>query len=198
MIEHQPIPLDEIRAAQDRIKRLVVRTPLVRLDAEDAPAEIYLKLENLQPVGSFKLRGAVNAVRQIPNEKLDKGVWTVSAGNMAQGLSWAARRKGVRCTAVVPDNAPEGKLANIRRLGGKYIKAPFEDFARVFSTRSYDGVEGLFVHPFSDAAVMAGNATIGLEIVEDLPDVDAVVAAYGGCGLGATGGGAERWKARRD
>ena len=183
MIEHQPATLDQIRAAQRRIKGSAIRTPLVRLNAEDPPAEIYLKLENLQPVGSFKLRGAANAIRQIPKRELDKGVWTVSAGNMAQGLSWAARQLGVRCTAVVPDNAPEAKLANIRRLGGKYVKAPFEDFAEIFATRSYKGVDGHFVHPFSDPAVMAANGTIGLEVLEDLPDVDAVVIAYGGGGL---------------
>ena len=183
MIEHQPASLDQIRAAQRRIEGSAIRTPLVRLNVEDPPADIYLKLENLQPVGSFKLRGAANAIRQIPKRDLDKGVWTVSAGNMAQGLSWAARQLGVRCTAVVPENAPEAKLANIKRLGGDFVKASFEDFADIFATRSYEGVEGHFVHPFSDPAVMAANGTIGLEILEDLPDVDAVVIAYGGGGL---------------
>lgn len=183
MIEHEPISLDRIRAARRRIEGAAIRTPLVRLNADDAPAEIYLKLENLQPVGSFKLRGAANALRQIPRRELDKGVWTVSAGNMAQGLSWAARQLGVKCTAVVPDNAPEAKLANILRLGGTYVKASFEDFAGIFATRAYEGVDGHFIHPFSDPAVMAANGTIGMEVLEDLPDVDAVVIAYGGGGL---------------
>ena len=134
-------------------------------------------------MGSFKLRGVTNAVLQIPKAELADGVWTVSAGNTAQALAWAARDLDVPMTAVVPENAPETKLANIERLGGSYLKAPFEDFARVFATRSYPGANGRFIHPFSDPAVMAGNATIGLEILEDLPDVDTVVAAYGGGGL---------------
>ncbi len=156
---------------------------MARLNVESAPAEIYLKLENLQPVGSFKLRGVTNAVRSIPEAELAGGVWTVSAGNTAQALAWAARELRIPATAVVPDNAPETKLANIERLGGRYVKAPFEDFARVFASRSHPGVSGRFIHPFSNPDVMAGNATIGLEILEDLPDVDAVVAAYGGGGL---------------
>ena len=166
-----------------------MRTPLVRLNVDDAPAEIYLKLENLQPVGSFKIRGAYNAVAQLTPDQLAKGVWTVSAGNMAQGLAWCARERGVPCTVVVPEQAPETKLANVTRLGAKYIKVPFGEFEETFVTRQRDGVDGLLVHPFSDPAVMAGNGTIGLEILEDLPDVDAVVIAYAGgglsCGIGS-------------
>ncbi len=177
------MPPDDARAAKRRIAGRVARTPIVRLNVDSAPAEIFLKLENLQPVGSFKLRGVTNAVLQVPQADLAEGVWTVSAGNTAQALAWAARELGVAMTAVVPDNAPETKLANIERLGGSYVRAPFEDFARVFATRSYPGVRGRFIHPFSDPSVMAGNATIGLEILEDLTDVDAVVAAYGGGGL---------------
>ena len=182
-IYHEPVSPDDASAASRRISGRVVRTPLVRLNADLGPAEVFLKLENLQPVGSFKLRGVTNAVLQIPRAELADGVWTVSAGNTAQALAWTARELGVPMTAVVPENAPETKLANIERLGGSYLKAPFEDFARVFATRSYPGAKGRFIHPFSDPAVMAGNATIGMEIVEDLPDVDAVVAAYGGGGL---------------
>lgn len=182
-MRYDPVSSDEAKAAQRRISGRAVRTPLVRLNLESGPAEVFLKLENLQPVGSFKLRGVTNAVLQIPKAELTDGVWTVSAGNTAQALAWTARDLGVPMTAVVPENAPETKLANIERLGGSYLKAPFEDFARVFATRSYPGASGRFIHPFSDPAVMAGNATIGLEILEDLPDVDAVVAAYGGGGL---------------
>ena len=182
-IRHEPVSPSDANAARRRILGRVVRTPLVRLNASPAPAEILLKLENLQPVGSFKLRGVTNAVLQVPKAELADGVWTVSAGNTAQALAWTARELGVPMTAVVPENAPETKLANIERLGGSYLKAPFEDFARVFATRSYPGATGRFIHPFSDPAVMAGNATIGLEILEDLPEVDAVVAAYGGGGL---------------
>ena len=178
-----PIPLEEIRAARERLAGTVVRTPLVRLNVDDAPQEIYLKLENLQPIGSFKLRGAGNAMLLAEGSQLDKGVWTASAGNMAQGVAWYARQLGVRCTVVVPDSAPETKLAAIRRLGAEVVPVSFAEWLEVFRTRRREGLDGLFVHAFSDPAVMAGNGTIGLEIVEDLPDVDAVVIPYGGGGL---------------
>ena len=189
MKPHAPIPIEDIRAAQTRIAGAVVRTPLVRLNVDDAPAEIYLKLENLQPIGSFKLRGAANAMGQMSKEDLAGGVWTCSAGNMAQGVAWYARELGIPCTVVVPDTAPEAKLAAVARLGASFVKVPFAEFEETFVTRRREGVEGLMVHPFSDRAVMAGNGTIGLEILEDLPDVDAVVIAYAGgglcCGIGS-------------
>jgi len=178
-----PIPLEDIEAARERIAGAVVRTPLVRLTVEDAPAEIYLKLESLQPISSFKLRGASSALKQAPPEALAAGVWTASAGNMAQGVAWQARRMGVACSIVVPDHAPETKLAAIRRLGGAIVKVPFDDWFQILSTRTHPAMAGFFVHPFNDAAVMAGNATIGLEILEDLPEVDAVIIPYGGGGL---------------
>jgi len=177
------IPLAEIEAARERLAGSVVRTPLVRLELEDAPAEIYLKLENLQPIGAFKLRGAGNALLLASPEELERGVWTASAGNMAQGVAWWARRLGLRCTCVVPDTAPETKLAAIRRLGSEIVAVPFDVWWEVFRTHEHDGLEGRFVHAFSDPAVMAGNGTAGLEILEDLPDVDAVVIPYGGGGL---------------
>lgn len=177
------IPLEDIRAARERIADSVIRSPLVRLNVLDAPAEIYLKLENLQPIGSFKLRGAGNAIMQASPEQLAKGVYTASAGNMAQGVAWHARRLGIPCTVVVPDHAPETKLAAITRLGASYIKVPFAEWWQVIITHQYPGMEGLFVHPVSDPAVMAGNGTIGLEILEDLPDVDAILVPYGGGGL---------------
>lgn len=177
------VPLEELRAARERLAGAVVRTPLVRLAVEDAPCEIYLKLESLQPIGSFKLRGASNVLLQQPAETLAAGVWTASAGNMAQGVAWQARRMGVPCAIVAPDHAPETKLAAIRRLGGSVVKVPFAEWFEILSTRRYPGMEGFFVHPVGDPAVMAGNGTIGLEILEDLPDVDAVVIPYGGGGL---------------
>lgn len=177
------IPLDDIRAAQKRIADSVVRTPLIRLNVEQAPAEIYLKLENLQPMGSFKLRGAGNAVALADKEQLAGGVYTASAGNMAQGVAWNARRLGLPCTVIVPDHAPETKLAAIQRLGADIIKVSFDDWWQIILTHHYPGQEGLFIHPVSDPAVMAGNGTIGLEILEDLPDVNAVVIPYGGGGL---------------
>jgi threonine dehydratase len=107
--------LDEVRAARERIADVAVRTPLVRFHV-DAPAEIWLKLENLQPIGSFKLRGATNAMRLLPRERLTRGVYTASAGNMAQGVAWSARLLGVPCDVVVPEHAPQAKLAAIERL----------------------------------------------------------------------------------
>jgi threonine dehydratase len=181
----EPIPLDAIRAARERIAPAVVRTPLVRLNVDDAPAEIYLKLENLQPIGAFKIRGASNAMLLAGRERLAQGVWTASAGNMAQGVAWQARRMGIPCTVVGPDHAPETKVAAITRLGARFVKVPFADWFAILSTRTFPGMDGLFIHPVSDPDVMAGNGTIGLEILEDLPDVDAIVIPYGGGGLSA-------------
>ncbi len=177
------ITLKDIQNARARIEDSAIRTPLVRLNVDDAPAEIYLKLENLQPIGSFKLRGAGNAIALAPKEELAKGVYTASAGNMAQGVAWNARRLGIPCTVIVPDHAPETKLAAITRLGATYIKVPFDVWWNVVVTHHYEGQEGFFIHPVSDPAVMAGNGTIGLEILEDLPDVDTVLVPYGGGGL---------------
>jgi threonine dehydratase len=177
------IPLEQIRAAHTRTASAVIRTPLVRLNLDHAPADIYLKLENLQPIGSFKLRGASNAMLLASKEQLAAGVWTASAGNMAQGVAWQARRMGLPCSIVVPDHAPEAKLQAIRRLGASSIKVPFAEWFQVLSTRRFEGLDGLFIHPVSDPAVMAGNGVIGLEILEDLPDVDAVLIPFGGGGL---------------
>jgi threonine dehydratase len=172
-----------IEAARERIRGAAVRTPLVRLHVQDAPAEIYLKLETLQPVNSFKIRGATNAVRSAPAASTARGLVTASAGNMAQGVAWAARELGVPATIAVPEHAPEAKLAAIERLGGRVLRMPYDDWWQVIVTSRVDGVQGLFVHPVQDEAVMAGNGTIGLEILEDLPDPDAVVIPYGGGGL---------------
>jgi threonine dehydratase len=179
------IPLAEIRAARERIAGAAIRTPLVRLNVDDAPADIYLKLECLQPIGSFKIRGASNRMALATKSELARGVWTASAGNMAQGVAWNAKRLGVPCTVVVPEGAPATKIAAIERLGGRVVAVPHDDWFDTFRTRRREGIEGLFVHAFSDDAVMAGNGTIGLEILEDLPDVDAVVVPFGGGGLAA-------------
>jgi threonine dehydratase len=179
------IELAEIEAARQRIADAAVRTPLVRLHVEEAPAEIYLKLENLQPINSFKTRGATNAIMIASADERAKGLVTASAGNMAQGVAWAARELGLSATIAVPEHAPEAKLAAIERLGGQVIKLPYDDWWNVIVTSHLDGVEGLFVHPVQDPGMMAGNGTIGLEILEDLPDPDAVVIPYGGGGLTA-------------
>jgi threonine dehydratase len=173
----------EIQAARKLISGSALRTPLVRLNARETPADVYLKLENLQPIGSFKIRGAANAIAHLSPETLSRGVLTASAGNMAQGVAWRARELGIPCTVVAPDTAPETKIKAIERLGGRVIKVPFEEWWRAFETRTFPGVEATFIHAFDDLNVMAGNGTIALEILEDLPELDAVVIPWGGGGL---------------
>src|SRR5579871_1556520 len=175
--------LDDIRAAQRRIAGVAIRSPLVPLNAHDTPATIYLKLETLQPVGSFKARGAGNALAIADERLVQRGIWTASAGNLAQAVAWHARRRGVPCTVVVPEHVPAIKVDAIERLGGAVVKVPVARWLEVFRTRRFEGMTGVFIHPFSDAGVMAGNGTIGLEIADDLPEVDAVVIPYGGGGL---------------
>ncbi len=177
-----PLPR-EIAQARERIAGAVLRTPLIPLDVPDIPFRIHLKLENLQPIGSFKLRGALNAMRLADPSALKRGVYTASAGNMAQGLAWGARAMGVPCTAIVPDRAPQTKLDAIERLGAAVVKVPFETWWRVIEEHGYPGIEGLFIHPVADPAVIAGNGTVGLEILEDLPDTEAILVPYGGGGL---------------
>jgi threonine dehydratase len=149
----------------------------------DAPAEIWLKLENLQPIGSFKIRGAVNAIRQAPPEAVAHGVVTPSAGNMAQGVAWAARELGVPATVVAPESAPRAKLDAVARLGGEAVLVPYERWWEVLTTGRWEGSDAFFVHPVQDERVMAGNGTIGLELAEQLPDADAVLVPWGGGGL---------------
>ena len=175
--------LADIEEARRRVRGAAIRTPLVRLNVFDAPAEIYLKLENLQPIGSFKIRGASNAIARLPREALSEGVLTASAGNMAQGVAWRARELGVPCTVVTPETAPETKVKAVERLGGRVIKVAFEEWWQVFESRSYAGVKAHFIHAFDDVDVMAGNGTIALESIEDLPDVDAIIVPWGGGGL---------------
>jgi threonine dehydratase len=183
------IPLAAIRDAASSIHPVAARTPLVRLplSAELADrvdgTEIYLKLEVLQPIGSFKIRGAWNVVRQLPREALRDGVWTVSAGNAAQGVALAARTAGVACSVMVMDTAPQAKLQAIERLGAAIVSAPFDECWRTVEAHGSERMRGRFIHPFDDDRFIAGNGTAGIEIVEDLPDVDAVVAPLGGGGL---------------
>jgi threonine dehydratase len=177
------VSLADIEDARRHIAGPAIRTPLVRLNEPDAPADIFLKLENLQPIGSFKIRGAANAMAHIPSDQLQRGVLTASAGNMAQGVAWRARELGIPCTVVAPDTAPAIKLQAIERLGGRVIQVPFERWWQTFQDRAYPGIDATFIHAFDDPHVMAGNGTIGLEILEDLPDVEAVVIPWGGGGL---------------
>jgi len=177
-----PITLAQVAEARTNIAGVALRTPLVRCFA-DSRAEVWLKLENLQPIGSFKIRGAANVMARTPSELLARGVLTASAGNMAQGVAFCARRIGVPATIVAPDSAPATKIRAVERLGGRVILAPFADWWRTFETRTYPGVEATFIHAFDDLDVMAGNGTISLELLEDLPAIDAVVIPWGGGGL---------------
>ncbi len=180
------IAIEEIEAARERIAGIAVRTPLVELPVDLGERRIYCKLETLQPINSFKLRGAANAVLSAPPEVYAEGLVTASAGNMAQGVAWMARELGVPATIAVPEHAPETKLSAIAALGGRAIKLPYDDWWQTIVTGRIEGVAGHFVHPVDDEGVMAGNGTIGLEILEDLPEVDTVVIPVGGGGL-ATG-----------
>ena len=181
------ISLDTIRDAARVVYEAAIRTPLVRLDVPPSPGEagpeIFLKLENLQPIGSFKIRGAYNAVRHLAPAQLTQGVWTVSAGNAAQGVAFAARKAGAACRVLVMDTAPETKLNAIERLGATIVQASYEECWRTVEQHRSDRMTGYFVHPFDEDRFISGNGTIGLEIVEDLPDVDAVIAPLGGGGL---------------
>jgi threonine dehydratase len=176
------IALDAIESARERIAGTAVRTPLVRLNV-DARAEIWLKLENLQPIGSFKIRGAANAVRTADPVQLEGGLVTASAGNMAQGVAWMARELGLPATIVVPEHAPQTKLDAAERLGATVMRVPYADWWRAIEESRAEGVEGVFIHPVEDERVMEGNGTVALEILEDLPDPDAVLVPFGGGGL---------------
>lgn len=178
-----PVTLDEVRAARQRIASVITRTPLVRLQLPDREREIWLKLENLQPINAFKLRGAANAIAMLSDADRSRGVWTISAGNAGQGVAYAAREAGIPCTVVVIETAAETKVERMRRLGARLVKAPFDACWKAMQDREFPGVEGTFVHPFDDRNFIAGNATIALEIVEDLAEVETVLAAIGGGGL---------------
>ena len=177
------IALAEIREARARIANVVVRTPLVRLELGPDYPDIRLKLENLQPINAYKLRGAANAVAMLAPAERARGVWTISAGNAGQGVAYAARRAGVPCTVVAIETAPTAKLERMKALGAKLIPVPYEVAWKALEERAYPGAEGTFVHPFDDHNFIAGHATMGLEILEDAPDTVAVIAAIGGGGL---------------
>jgi threonine dehydratase len=179
----RPIELAEIREARERIAGTIVRTPLVRLELGPGYPDIRLKLENLQPINAYKLRGAANAVALLPESERQRGVWTISAGNAGQGVAYAARKAGVPCTVVVIETAPAAKIERMKALGAKLIPVPYDIAWKALEERSYPGVEGTFVHPFDDHNFIAGHATMGLEILEDAPDTVAVIAGIGGGGL---------------
>src|SRR2546422_3449506 len=179
----RPIALTDIREARKRIAETIVRTPLVRLELGSGYPDIRLKLENLQPINAYKLRGAANAVAMLSEPERKLGVWTISAGNAGQGVAYAARQAGVPCTVVAIETAPASKIERMRALGAKLVPVPFEVAWKALEERAFPGVEGTFVHPFDDHNFIAGHATMGLEILEDAPDTAAVIASIGGGGL---------------
>src|SRR5216110_742465 len=179
----RPIALKEIREAQKRIAGTIVRTPVIRLDLGPGFPDVRLKLENLQPINAYKLRGAANAVALLSDAERRRGVWTISAGNAGQGVAYAARAAGVPCIVVAIETAPAAKLERMRALGAKLVLVPYEVAWQALDDRSYPGVSGTFIHPFDDHNFIAGHATMGLEILEDAPDTVAVIASIGGGGL---------------
>jgi threonine dehydratase len=179
----RPIELSEIRAARERIAKTIVRTPLIRLELGPEFPDIRLKLETLQPINAYKLRGAANAVAALADADRKRGVWTISAGNAGQGVAYAARAAGVPCTVVVVETAPKSKLERMKALGATLIPVPYEVAWKALDERSFPGVDGTFIHPFDDDEFIAGHGTMGLEILEDAPDVTAVIASIGGGGL---------------
>ena len=186
-VPERHIPLTAIRDAATAVYAAAIRTPLVRVELRDSggaeDVELFLKLEVLQPIGSFKIRGAYNTVRQLTGDELKDGVWTVSAGNAAQGVALAARKVGARCSVMVMDTAPDAKIRAIERLGATIVRATYDECWQTVESHASDRMRGHFVHPFDDDRFIAGNATAGLEILEDLPEVDAIVAPLGGGGL---------------
>jgi len=179
----RPIKLDEIKDARQRIAKTIVRTPLIRLELGSDFPDIRLKLENLQPINAYKLRGAANAVAMLSESERKRGVWTISAGNAGQGVAYAARQAGVPCTVVVIETAPESKIGRMRALGAKLIPVSYDVAWKALDDRAFPGAEGTFVHPFDDDNFIAGHGTMGLEILEDAPDTTAIIASIGGGGL---------------
>src|SRR5437016_4585478 len=179
----RPIKLDEIRQARERIAQTIVRTPLVRLELGPDFPDIRLKLENLQPINAYKLRGATNAVAMLTESQRSRGVWTISAGNAGQGVAYAARQAGIPCSVVVVKTAPVSKIERMRALGAKLIPVPFDVAWQALEDRAFPGIDGTFLHPFDDHNFVTGHGTIGLEILEDAPDTAAVIAGIGGGGL---------------
>jgi len=179
----RPATLEEIRSAAERLRHLAIRTPLLRLNVDDAPAEIYVKLENLQPIGSFKLRPAGSAILNTPKGEISDGVYTASSGNMAQGVAYAARRLGVPATVLLPENAAANKVAALERLRANIQFLPDAEWWRVIDEHGHPDIPGTFIHPVASQDVLAGDGTVGLEIFEELPDVDTVLVPFGGGGL---------------
>jgi threonine dehydratase len=174
--------LADIRSAQTRIASIAVRTPIIKLDWDEGPGELYLKLELLQPIRAFKIRGAYNAMAALNRSEIEQGVWTASAGNHAQAVAMSARALGVPCTVYVPDTAPRTKINTAIGYGARVVELPVMEWVDIFRNRGYAQASGFFVHPYSDPNVIAGQGVCGLEILEDMPDVETIIAPWGGGG----------------
>ena len=179
----RPIELGDIEAARERIAGTVLRSPLVKLDLGPGGPDIRPKLENLQPTNAYKIRGASNAIARLSDEERARGVWTISAGNAGQGVAYAARAAGIPCSVVAIETAPQTKLDRMRALGATIIPVSYTEAWKAAEAHEFDGLDGTFVHPFDNYDFIAGHGTMGLEIVEDCPDVKTVIAAIGGGGL---------------
>ena len=179
----RPIAIDDIEAARERIAGTVIRTPLVKLDLGSSAPDVWLKLENLQPTNAYKIRGAANAVAHLSEEERARGVWTISAGNAGQGVAYAARQFGIPSTVVAIETAPQTKLERMRALGAKIVPVSYQEAWKAAESHSFEGLDATFVHPFDNHDFIAGHGTMGLEILEDLPEVHTVIAAIGGGGL---------------
>src|SRR3954468_3058222 len=179
----EPIAIEDIEQARARIAGTVIRTPLVRLDVGPGAPEVWLKLENLQPTNAYKIRGATNAVARLSDEERARGVWTISAGNAGQGVAYAARQYGVPCTVVAIETAPQTKLDRMRALGAEIVPVSYEEAWKAAEAHEFPGLDGTFVHPFDNHDFIAGHGTMGLEILEDCPEVATVICAIGGGGL---------------
>ena len=183
MIPLRPVEIEEARAAAERLEMIALRTPMIRLNVQDAPAEIYLKMENLQPIGSFKIRPAGNAIFSLARSRRGDGVYTASSGNMAQGVAYAARRLGIPATVYLPQDAASNKIEALKRLGARIHSLPNDEWWPIIDNHGHPDEKGVFVHPVAQQDVIAGDSTVGLEIFEDLPDVDTVLVPFGGGGL---------------
>ena len=179
----RPISIDDIEQARARVAGTVLRTPLVKLDLGRDRPDIRLKLENLQPTNAYKIRGAANAVAKLSDEDRARGVWTISAGNAGQGVAYAARQFGIPATVVAIETAPQTKLDRMRSLGATIVPVSYDRAWVAAETHEFEGLDGTFIHPFDNHDFIAGHGTMGLEILEDAPDVRTVVCAIGGGGL---------------
>lgn len=178
-----PPTLTEIEEAANTLRAVAFHTPLVPLHTFDKDTDIYLKLEIHQPIGSFKIRGVFNAVASLDQSERKNGLSTVSAGNTAQALAWTGRYFSVPSRSLMPDTAPQTKIDAVKAYGGQPILVPIAEIFRFLKEQLWENEPYTFIHPWTNRRVMIGHATIGLEIMADLPEVDSVFVPVGGGAL---------------